>query len=50
MEQDAATSAKLAELRKQLESVSGQQIDASDEQLLQLFFRVWRCQPKLAPL
>ena len=40
MERDAATSAKFAELRKQLESASGQQIEASDEQLLNLFFRV----------
>ena len=40
MERDAATSAKLAELRQHLESISGQQIDASDEQLIQLFFRV----------
>jgi hypothetical protein len=40
MELDATTSAKIAELRKQLESISGRQIDASEEQLLQLFFRV----------
>ena len=40
MERDATTSAKVAELRQHLESISGQQIDASDEQLLGLFFRV----------
>ncbi len=40
MERDAATSAKLAKLRKQLASASDQQIDASDDQLLQLLFRV----------
>lgn len=40
MELDATTSAKVAELRKQLESISGQQVDASEEQLLQLFYRV----------
>jgi hypothetical protein len=40
MEDEATTSAKLAELRQHLENISGQQIDASDEQLLQLFFRV----------
>jgi hypothetical protein len=40
MEDEATTSAKLAELRQHLENISGQQIDASDEQLLQLSFRV----------
>ena len=40
MEDEATTSAKLTELRQHLENISGQQIDASDEQLLQLFFRV----------
>lgn len=40
MERDAMTSANLAQLRQQLESISGQQIAASDEQLLRLFFRV----------
>jgi hypothetical protein len=40
MERDATTSAKLAELRQHLENISGQEIDASEEQLLQLFFRV----------
>ena len=40
MADEAATPAKLAELRQHLESISGQPIDASDEQLLQLFFRV----------
>jgi hypothetical protein len=40
MNDEAATPARLTELRKQLENISGQQIDASDEQLLQLFFRV----------
>ena len=40
MERDATTSAKLAELRQHLESISGQQIEASEEQLFHLFFRV----------
>jgi hypothetical protein len=40
MERDAVTSAQLAQLRQQLESVSGQPIAASDEQLRHLFFRV----------
>jgi hypothetical protein len=40
MEIDAALSAKLAELKKQLEGISGQKIDASPEQLFPLFFRV----------
>ena len=40
MADEATTPAKLAELRQHLESISGRQIDASDEQLLQLFFRV----------
>jgi hypothetical protein len=40
MNDEAATPARLTELRKQLENISGQQIDASDEQLLQLFYRV----------
>jgi hypothetical protein len=40
MADEATTPAKLAELRQHLESISGQPIDASDEQLLQLFFRV----------
>jgi hypothetical protein len=40
MERDATTSAKLAELRQHLESISGQQIEASEEQLFRLFFRV----------
>ena len=40
MADEAATPAKLAELRQHLESVSGQPIGASDDQLLQLFYRV----------
>lgn len=40
MEDEAGTAAKLTELRQHLENISGRQIDASDEQLLQLFFRV----------
>lgn len=40
MERDATTSAKIAELRKHLANIAGRQINASDEQLLQLFFRV----------
>jgi hypothetical protein len=35
MERDAATSARLAGLRRHLESVSGQQINVSDEQLIE---------------
>ena len=31
---------RLAELKKQLEGISGQKIDASPEQLISLFFRV----------
>lgn len=38
MELDAATSAKVAELRTQLESLSGHPINASDQQLLKLTF------------
>jgi hypothetical protein len=40
MADEATTPAKLGELRQQLESISGRPVDASDEQLLQLFFRV----------
>src|SRR5256885_521132 len=40
MEIDAKLSAQLAELKKQLEHISGHKIDASPEQLIPLFFRV----------
>jgi hypothetical protein len=40
MEIDAKLSAQLADLKKQLEAISGQKIDASPEQLFPLFFRV----------
>jgi Phage terminase, small subunit len=40
MEIDTKLLEKLAELKKQLEDVSGQKIDASPEQLISLFFRV----------
>ena len=40
MEDEATTSAELTELRQHLENISGQQIDISDEQLIQLFTRV----------
>jgi hypothetical protein len=40
MEIDEKLSEQLAELKKQLEAISGQQLDASPEQLLPLFFRV----------
>jgi hypothetical protein len=40
VESDAATSGNIAELRKHLASIAGREINASDEQLLQLFFRV----------
>src|SRR5262245_33961412 len=40
MEIDAKLLKKLEELKKQLEGISGQKIDASPEQLIPLFFRV----------
>jgi hypothetical protein len=40
MEIDDKLLKKLAELKKQLEGISGQKIDASPEQLISLFFRV----------
>ena len=40
MEIDAKLLKKVEELKKQLEGISGQKIDASPEQLIPLFFRV----------
>ena len=40
MEIDAKLLKKLEELKKQLEGISGQKIDASPEQLIPFFFRV----------
>ena len=48
MEIDAKLLKKLAELKKQLEGISGQKIDASPEQLISLFFRVSLSSSKMA--
>lgn len=40
MEIDAQMSKKLAELKKQLESIAGKKIDIMEEQLIKLFFNV----------